>query len=295
MHKTVCLFVFLIGVLHLHLEELHAQSPELNPAQREYLLRKAKEIQTTARRHMQMNQSSAISMLNRAANHADAALDIYLEAVESVDFKRKDKKESEFREWRDHHQEQHREASFKRSLQLQAQYILLTLEMMQSKSDEDMARIISKVMTYADRLASLQPLDRRHILNQPLESAYVVGHMHIHLSNNRNRAWVMRAGDLENIYDGFVFPTIIQLNNPELLKEAWGARLEQERNIAQKTNALEEFTTRRAAELYWQRAKDYHALGDLENGLLSMLKLLENNTQHPRALEWNEEFQNLIN
>ena len=294
MNTTHYFFISLVSFLLLHTVGLHAQPLELNPAQREYLLQKAAELQATARKEMQMNQSTAIGFLNRAANHADAALDLYLEAVERVDFKQEGKKESDFREWRDNRQDQFRDDAFKQALQLQAQYILLTMEVMQSKSNEDLERIVPKVVTYAGRVTALQPLDRRHILNRSLESTYLVRHMGIHTSNNLNRAWVMKPGDTQKMYDSFVFPTIIKLNNSELLQEAWEARMGQERTLAQKMNALAKFNSHRLLELYWQRAKDYHALGDLENGLLSMLSLLQNNTQHPRALEWSEEFQALI-
>jgi len=294
MNTTHYLFVSLISVFFLCTIGLYAQPIQLNPAQKEYLLQKAAELQATARKQMQMNQSTAIAMLNRAANDADAALDIYLEAVEEVDFKREGKKESDFREWRDNRQDQFRDDAFARAIQLQAQYLLLTLEVMQSKSDEDLGRIIPKVLTYAGRVAALHPLDRRHILNRSLDSMYLVRHMGIHTSTNLNRDWVTRPGDTQRMYDSFVFPTIIKLNDSELLKEAWEKRMGQERTLAQKMNAVASFTSRRLLELYWQRAKDYHAMGDLENGLLSMLNLLQNNTQHPRALEWSEEFQSLI-
>jgi hypothetical protein len=273
---------------------VHAEPAGLTRDQQEFLLQQAAELEKISWQQMQQNHGKVIHVLRRAATDGGEALDLYLDAVKMLDYKEKGLKESDFRAWRDKNMHRFKEESFAHMLQLQAKYILLTMEATKLTSDEDLRPFLPKVMSYIDQVVGLKPLGRKSVLRQPIERSYMVRYLGVEFSRVNLKGWGFVPSDTRKLYDDFLFPALIRMKDGDALARAWERRMNQERALAEQQDSLQDFLDRRFPELQWQRAKSFHALGRLDSGLLTMLKILQTQTHHPDSLEWNREFQSLI-
>jgi len=77
-----------------------AHAEVLTPAEREALLQKLEEMKANAESKVDARYRAAIAAYQAAMSSDEAAMELYLNCVEKVNFKDQQKKNSEFREWK---------------------------------------------------------------------------------------------------------------------------------------------------------------------------------------------------
>lgn len=282
-----------------------AQAEELSDADREALIKRIAEIEEQSESQMNQKYRAAMSAFNAAMASENSAMEFYLKCEELLNFEQKQKKFSEFRDWKKKNDEKFAETAFRKALQLQLQWLTLTLKA--SAEDADREKLSLEVATYLDKMMaqadSLEPY--QSVLNQSVTSTVFAQAYNI--SGIEIENWALSPGQIPAIYDKIILPPLRRIDRIELLKAAWQKRMSQEGELAEKWSnekasgglnarspAYEKFITESLPDLRWNAEVDFFKAGDQRGAASRMLKHIEANISHKSATQWVEQFGKLI-
>lgn len=285
-----------------------AQAESLSAADREALLEKLEDLRDAANARVDARFRLAITAYREAMASEDKAMDFYLKCIEKVNFDDKQKKNSEFRDWKHNEAERHSAPGFRIALVYQLRWLILTLQASSENANlgalaPEAQVIVDSIFRDAAKLAS-----QENLLGQPVNStifakAYEIG-------NVGKEKWPLSPVNLDEFYSGIVFPPLRSASGVENLRAAWIKRIKQEEikveawsggggggrkgNQGSPSAESDKFLTETLPELQWQMEMDLFRSGDESAAAKRMILHITTNITHRSARKWGEELEKLL-
>jgi hypothetical protein len=255
---------------------------------------------------------SANTAFRNAITSHDAAVELYEKCVEKVDFEDRDRKSSDFRDWRRRNRDRFREEGFGLALRQQLRWLILTMRAAAEPEEThwlapDALEILNAIYAEAEILADhvnqlAQPVNRTVFARAyDLQGYDIPGWPFAPLTGGEGGIQV------DPPFTQLVFPAYRRTNEPEKLREAWNRRIhfeeiargfwsgegEDDRGAGQSL-ARDEFLAETRPRLVWQREIDLFRNGRQRSAALNMLNHLREHLGHRDARAWEQEFRQLV-
>lgn len=296
--KTLAVALTLTPLLH---------ADPLTEADREALIERLTKIQEGSEKLINERFNAAIVAYRGAMASDEAAIEFYLKCVEKLQFDDKNKKESDFREWKKKQDDQLKNPGFRRALRHQLRWLVLTLQVASSKESvvkfsPDAAKAVDDVFTDIASLDGQRDLLRQGVLSTVFAQVYEVGAV-------KANEWPLSPIELGNIYGKVILPPLRRPDRIESLRAAWTRRIQQETLIVEHWSRgaddkpsrdggrppdQEKFVTETYPEFLWQEEEDVFKAGDQRGAALRMFQHIEKYATHPKAIDWTKQFRALL-
>ncbi len=277
----------------------------LSDADREALLDNLEKIRESADTKVDSRLRLALAAYKSAAGSDDAAIDLYLNCMEKVNFEERNKKASDFREWKRKQSEKLSDAGMRLALRHQLQWLILTLQAAPEKADRtklaaDAREALQSTFRDLPKMRGQNELLSQSVLGSPFALAYDVNTVKV-------RNWPVSPIAIQSIYEELLFPLLRGPRTDAALREAWLQRIQQEgmlieaageekRGLAGAVQSPEmtRFLETTKPQLEWQMEVDLFQSGDQSGAALRMLAHLQKYIGHPAAREWGNQFKTLL-
>lgn len=263
------------------------------------LLEQLKTLEETVTKARTGNNLAALDAIAEAASADAKAVALWMDSVRETEFRDKDKKEAEFRAWRDGAGRRLSEPGAASALRLHLQYLLLTIRVATATTDQERADILTSLLGYLDELskADKDTLKNRVALDTAVLSTPIAVRYKLDITVKPPDAWSLVPGDLEAIYESAILPYLREKKDVARLQTAWSRRLQQE--ASQVATQDSEFVTKHYREvvlpaLEWTQARDLYVAGST-GAAAKMLQLIQQHQAHKNTPQWIKELRSLLN
>jgi len=300
--KTHCFtFAFAFTVL-----SAVSNADYLSDADREALLERLEDIKEQADSKVDARFRVAISAFKTGMSSNDAAIDLYLNCEEKVNYTDMKRKSSEFRDWKRKNADMLSDSGFKMALRQQLRWLVLTLEAVSEEPDREQlaveaAKVVDSIFNQAEELA-----EHRKVLDSAVTATVFARAYDIKAIEAEE--WPLSPVQIEAIYDQVLLPPLRRSDRITSLKAAWTKRMVQEGakvkhwsgrtqergQEPEDTAAYEEFVTERLPQLRWESEIDMFKAGDERGAAMRMLEHIDANITHKSAPKWTSDFVGLL-
>lgn len=285
------------------LNTLCAQS--LSEADREALLESLDKLRESSNSRVDAKFRTALSAYRNAISSDDAAMELYLNCVEKVNFQDQNRKNSDFRDWKRKEAEKLSDSGLRLALRHQLRWLILTLRAASEDADRSQIAaeaqdIVDSIFRDCERLSTQEEL-----LGQPVSASVFARAYEINGLDVDN--WPLAPAALEDIYEKVLLPPYRSSSRTDSLRSGWLKRIQQETQKAQywggqgraprtatPSPQFAKFLEIAAPKLQWEMEVDLFSNGDENGAAVRMLAHLEKFITHPAAREWSDEFRALL-
>lgn len=290
-----------------------ARAEDLSDVEREALLQKLEELRANADSKVDARYRSAIAAYQAAMASEDAAMELYLNCVEKVNFKDQQRKSSDFREWKRREEERLSDPGMGLALRLQLRWLILTLRAASEKTERSqlitgVREVVDALVTDAEKLRNQRQILDQSAVSSLFARAYDIGEVKVN-------DWVFSPSQIGDIYDKILLPPLRSARQVDALGTAWLRRISQETRMqefmpeqerdengkrrigmadAMRGREFEMFIADTVPELHWAMEMDLFRHGDERDAAVRMLAHLERNLGHKSARKWTTEFTALL-
>jgi hypothetical protein len=304
--KPTCLIL----AAALSLSSAHADV--LSAAEREALLQKLEEMRADAESKVDARYRAAIAAYQAAMASDDAAMELYLNCVEKVNFKDQQRKNADFREWKRREADRLSDPAIGLALRLQLRWLILTLRAASEKTERadltsGVREVVDTIVTDAEKLKNQRQILDQSAVSSLFARAYEIGEVKV-------SDWVFSPGQIGEVYEKILLPPLRASRQADSLRSAWIRRIQQEIRLREflpeerdeggkrrigmandmRSPGYEQFIANTVPELQWSMEMDLFRHGDERNSALRMLAHLEKNLGHKSARKWATEFAMLL-
>lgn len=281
----------------------HAE--DLTEADREALLDRIEEIQKRSESYVDQKYRAAMSAYSAAMASENSAMDLYLKCEEKLNFEEKKKKHSDFREWKKKNSDKFSDNAFRKALQFQLRWLVLTLKATPEDADREKlaaeaGALLDTMVSNAEGLAAHQSVLNQSVTSSIFAQAYDIGGIDV-------KDWPLSPGRIASVYDQLLLPPLRRIDRIEALKASWQKRILQEGVLVEKwrsnknntksnerSPAFEKFVAETLPILRWNAEVDIYKAGDERGAAIRMLKHIEDNFTHKSATQWVGQFSELV-
>jgi len=283
-----------------------ARGEGLSDADRETILQRLGTIQEAANSRVDQKYRTALSAFSSAASSEKAALDLYLDSIELVNFKQQDKSVSDFLEWKRSNKEKLSETGFKLALQYQVRWFILVLNAASEEPDmerlaSESANILDSIIAQAEDLNGHRSTLQQSVTSTVFAKAYEVNGIKV-------EEFPLAALQIDALYDQVLLPPLRRVDRISSLRNAWKKRIFQKGELVrlwsvkpgehlrqgERTPEYEKFIEEDVPALRWKAELDAFEAGDERGAAVVMLKHIESNITHKSAPAWAEQFVALL-
>ncbi len=303
--KPACL------VLTLALGIQSARADALSPAEREALLQKLEELRSNADSQVDARYRAAIAAYQAAMDSDEAAIGLYLNCVEKLNFEDQQKKSSDFREWKRRESERLSDPGLGMALRLQLRWLILTLRAASANTDRQQLvpaarEVVDAIVNEAEKLKNQQQILDQPVVSSLFARAYRIGEVKV-------EDWALSPGRIGEIYEKILLPPLRSPQQLDALRTAWLRRISQETRLqefmprqqdpgkrrigmadAMRGPELDLFIAEQVPEMQWSMEMDLFRHGDERDAAVRMLAHLERHLGHKSAREWATAFTALL-
>lgn len=294
----------------LMIKGVNAQT--LTEADREALLDSLEKLRDAAMGKVDSKFRVALAAFRSASGSDDAAMELYLNCVERVNFEEKEKKSAEFREWKRNKSDELSDPGFRVALRMQLRWLILTLESFPDDADraklsDEARQVLDSIFGSAKKFSNQQGLLSEAVMSTVFARAYEISHLKV-------EKWPSSPVNLEAIYGELIMPPLRTPSKVKELQAAWIKRIQQEGAVAEywtvnrgpgqgrkqgaatmtTTEAAQRFLEDTKPKLQWEMELDLFRNGDESGAATRMLAFLEKNLANPAAKTWSEELKALL-
>jgi hypothetical protein len=284
----------------------------LTSADREALLDSLDKLKEAAEGKMDSRVRAALSAFTSASGSDAAAMDLYLNCLERVNFDDQKKKNSEFREWKRTQSDKLSEPSLKTALRYQLRWLVLALRSVSENADRkkiaaEGQQIVDAIFSSPDRLKGQREVLSESAMSSVFARAYEVNQFKV-------SDFPLSPLPIGQVYDDLVLPSLRSPTTLVALQSAWQKRIQQETILVEgfdggrgsavgikstpvsttSSAAYENFMADTKPRLQWMMELDLFKNGDQSGAAVRLLTLLQKNISHPSARDWSEELKSLL-
>ena len=292
----------------------HAES--LSDADRETVLGNLEKIRAAAESKSDARFKIALAAYRNAISNDDAAIELYVNCMEKVNFEELHKKAADFREWKAKEREKLAEPSLRLALRHQLRWLMLTLEAASEKPDRvklagDAQEALDSIFRDADKLKNQQAILSQAVTSTVFARAYDINHVKV-------GNWAFSPIEIDAIYDEILLPPYRRPSTLATLRAGWIKRIQQQtvkmelwsanpqqqqENRDNKRSGMAsdmqspeylKFIEEDLPKLQWKMEVDLYTYGDQAGASVRMLALLGKYVGHPSAREWADEMKKLL-
>ena len=226
------------------------------------------------------NNLGAYERIKDAMASDSKAVDLMLDCFHELNFKSREKKETEWRDWREKNAARFKEAGYTKALRLQLQYLALTIRAGQAVTEKEKEDAVMALISHIDdvvKSADKELVSHRGPLDENVLSTIVARHFKLENSVALTMPWVYQAGDISAMYENVILPRYRAARDTSRLANAWRRRMEQQMTMAtasgidfDKTSFMETILPR----LEWGEARDQYLAGN-PSGSSMMLAVIK--------------------
>lgn len=282
---------------------VHAQS--LSDADREALLENLDKLRESASSKVDAKFRVALTAYRSAMGSDDAAIALYLNCVEKVNFTNQNRKNSDFRDWKRKEADKLSDPALRLALRHQLRWLVLTLRAASERSDraelEPEAReIVDAIFRDSEKIGEQEPL-----LSQPVTSTVFAQAYEINGVKVEN--WPLTPIQIDQVYEQILLPPDRSASRLPELRASWIKRIQQETqkieywagNKQEERGAVQsprlvKFLEETSPRLQWNMEIDLFRNGDESGAAVRMLNHLEKHIAHPSAREWSDQLRGLL-
>lgn len=293
-----------------------AQAEDLSDADRETLLENLEKLRDAANTKMDARFRIAIGAYRNAIGSDDAAIDLYLNCMEKVQFEELHRKAADFREWKRKEAEKLSEPGLRLALRHQLRWLMLTLEVASAKPEDrfkfaaDARDIVDAIFRDIDKLKNQEEILNQSVVSTVFAQAYDI-------TGVKMEDWPMAPIQLQSIYEDIFLPPLRKPGRVGELRAMWIKRIQQEtirmenwggrrgRNGGEgneRIGTIESmvspefirFQEETVPKLQWEMEVDLFQHGDQSGASVRMLAHMQKYIGHASAREWGDQFQRLL-
>jgi len=298
-----------------------AHADSLSDADRETLLENLEKIRNASDSKTDARFRIALTAFRNAMGSDDAAIDLYMNCMEKVNFEELKKKAADYREQKAKEREKLGEPGLRLALRHQLRWLMLTLEAGSTKPDlvkltHDAQEAVDAVFRDADKLKYQQEILSQDVTSSVFARAYDI-------NNVKAENWAMSPIQVDMIYDKILLPPYRKPSGLATLRAGWLKRIQQETlqkelwnekrrerredrenrdredkrvGMADAMQSAEylKFVEEEVPKLYWEMEVDLFENGDEAGASVRMLAHLNKYVSHPSLREWSDELQTLL-
>ncbi len=288
----------------------------LSAADREALLETLEKLRESAGSKVDGKIRTALAAFRGAAGDDGAAIELYLNCMELVNFDEQHKKASDFREWKRKEAEKLSDPALRTALRLQLRWLILTLQSVPEDADRqklggEARQLMDSIFAEAEKLSGQEGLLGQSVMGTVFARAYEI-------TQTKVENWPQSPIQIEAIYSQIIFPPLRNASRLEELRAAWIKRIYQEGAVARHWSkkgdgkgdddrkglagaasdtspAYEKFVENTQPKLQWEMEVDLFRAGDESGAASRMLGHLQKYISHASAKAWSDELVELLN
>lgn len=287
-----------------------AEAQSMSADQRAKLSKQLETLINKSKATLTSRQATAYRAYKGALGSSSAALELYLDCIEKVNFIEAGKKTSDFRDWKRAQKDHHSDPGFRLALQHQLNWLVLTIEAARNEDADYSAQsatalsAISNIFDDAKKLEGQNGVLRQDVLGSVFAKAYGFGSYKI-------KDWPTTPLNIAQVFDKIVFPPLRDGKKADRLHSAWMQRISYEeqmleywapkpksKSVGMKKNlkppAYYKFIETQRPNLVWEMEMDTFKAGDEYGAASRMIKQLSRNISHNNAPKWAKELNELI-
>lgn len=279
----------------------------LSSADREALLESLSKLRESAETKVDAKFRVALTAYRTAMSSDDAAIELYLNCMERVNFDEANRKSSEFREWKRKEAEKLSDPSLRLALRYQLRWLVLTLQAFPEKADRaklapEAQLAVDAIFNEAQNFSGQDDLLTQPVLASVFAKAYDIDRIKV-------ENWPLAPAQLDPIYEQIILPPLRRPTRLAELHAAWTKRIQQEgakvqywsknrgedhKGAAGQSPAYTRFLEETLPKLQWDMELDMFRSGDESGAATRMLAHLEKHLAHPSAKAWSEQLGQLL-
>mgnify|MGYP000275866714 FL=1 len=287
-----------------------AQAAALSDVDRETLLERLEKIQDASDSNINARYRIAMAAYNNAVGSNEAAIELYLDCMEKVNFKDQQKKATDFREWKRKESEKLADPGLRIAIHYQLRWLILSLQATSEKADRaklagEAQQVVDAIFSDPAKLKNQAALLSQAVTSSVFARAYAIDSVKV-------EDWPLSPTQLDQIYDQLLLPPYRSPDRAAELRTTWIKRILQEGAKAEHWVAdrkedkrigmasamqpptYEKFLEEVQPKLQWEMELDLFHNGDESGASVRMLAHLQKYLNHPSAREWGEQFKKLL-
>ena len=288
----------------------NVQADRLSDADRETLLGNLEKIRETADSKVDAKYRVALAAYRTAVGSDTAAIELYLNCMEKVNFEERQKKAADFREWKRKESDKLSEPSLRLAIRHQLRWLILTLQSTSENADRaklavEAQEIVDSIFRDAQKLNGQEAILNQAATSSVFARAYDINHVKV-------QNWPLSPVQLDSIYEDLLLPPYRQPARVAQLRAVWikrilqeGAKVEYWKGnahdekkgsiaIVSQSPEYEKFLELTQPKLQWDMEVDLFKNGEESGAAVRMLDHLGKHINHPSVREWGDQFKNLL-
>ncbi len=278
----------------------------LGTGDREALLERIEALRKEAESQQRGRFGVARTAFRNAMASDDAAIELYLNCMEKVEYADEQKKTQEFRDWKRAEKDRLADPGLALALRHQLRWLALTLDAAEAGADRtaltaEARKAVAAVFADAEKLKGHHSLLRASVLESVFAKGYMVKDIDL-------KDWPLSPVGLSEVYSQLVLPPLRKPEKVVELRAAWTSWIEQAGIAAEhwsgnkrveaegvtRALALERFRLDGYPEMLWAMEEDLFKAGDQQAAALQMIGQLERLRNHRRAVDWARRLEMLL-
>jgi hypothetical protein len=290
-----------------------ARAETLSDADRETLLENLEKLRESANSKVDAKFRIALAAFREAIGSDDAAISLYLNCMEKVNFEDQQKKSADFREWKRKEAEKLSDPGLRLALRHQLRWLVLTLQAASEKADRsklavEAQEIVDSIFREPEKLKNQEAILNQAVTSSVFARAYEI-------NSEKAKDWPLSPIQLDQIYTQVLLPPYRSASRLNELRAAWIKRIQQEGSKMEHWSendkkpkeekrigmasampglAYEKFLAETQPKLQWDMEIDLFRNGDESGAAVRMLAHLEKYLAHPSARDWGKQFEALL-
>ena len=267
----------------------------LTEAKIEELLKQLETLNDDAVTRKQGKHAVALAAFRNAAASNAAAYEFFVECTKLVNFDQKEKRFSDYRDWKSRTKEL-KSVAHCTALRFQLNWLILTIAADNTKDIGELMPKIYSAMTSV--VMERESLGRyRGTVSYPVTESIFAQAYGLDQGLREVKGWEPNPMDINGIFEKTVMPYYRATEDKEPLMGAWDLRIKLLSEFALDKGleqAKLDFTTEALPKLRWQKMRDLFNLGDHATASAAMVEIIKVNLTHKDSPKWIDELKGLL-
>lgn len=294
----------LLSCCLISLQGISAQT--LSDTDREALLESLEKLREAVDSKVDAKYRVALAAFRKAAASETAAMELYLNCIEKVDFQDQSRKASDFRDWKRKEADRLSDSSLRLALCHQLRWLILTLQAASENANRhqltgDAQAAVDAIFSDLQKLSNQRDTLSQAVTGTIFARAYEINDVKV-------KDWPLSPIQLAQVYDGLLLPPHRTPSGVNNLRSGWIKRIQQEikmqeywsgtardaRPSSVQSPQYIKFMQETVPNLQWEMEMDLFTHGDEAGAASRMFAHLEKNISHTRVRNWTDQFMALL-
>lgn len=250
---------------------------------------------------LRSSKAQALSKLQAASQSGPAAVRLYEDAVEKIQFDGRFQKGQTFQDWQKKNADLLSSREMTSAAALQVRYLILSIQRGDAEKGDSLVnpslvylRDLEQFLLEQSKKGPLPP-EARKLMDSPVHESLIAKSMLLSPLLPKTN-WENNPGNFAGILEKNIRPHLIESKSPSLI-QTWDMQIKfEEERIAngRVDNEMETFKMITAPTLRFSRANARYQIGQINMAANEILSLIRNNPAHPDFDKWTARLREII-